>query len=54
MGKTIYLSDFEPDMVVDARHTGLSVKNCNAFGFFTLNSFRVSRMVHHRKDIQPT
>jgi hypothetical protein len=31
------------------------VKNCNAAGFLTLNSFPcVSRMVHHPKDIQPT
>ena len=31
------------------------VKNCNAAGFFSLNSFLcVSRMVHHPKGIQPT
>jgi hypothetical protein len=31
------------------------VKNCNAVGFFMLNSFLcVSRMVHHLKDFQPT
>ena len=52
-GKTKYLSAFERGMVVGARRTGLSVKNCNAAGFFTLNSFPcVSRMVHHPKDIQ--
>jgi hypothetical protein len=55
MGKTKYLSAFEQGMVVGARLTGLSVKNCNAAGLFTLNSFLcVSRMVHHPKDIQPS
>jgi hypothetical protein len=41
MGKTKYLRVFERGMVVGARRTGLSVKNCNAAGFFTLNSFPV-------------
>jgi hypothetical protein len=53
MGKIKYESAFERGMLVGARCTGLSgVKNCNAAGFFTLNSFPcVSRMVHHPKDI---
>lgn len=55
MGKTNDCISFEQGMVVDARHIGLSVKNSNAAGFFTLNSFPcVLRMVHHPKDIQPT
>ena len=41
---------FERGIVVGA----MSIMNCSAAGFFTLNSFLcVSRMVHHPKDIQP-
>ena len=39
MGKTKYLSTFEWVLVLGARRTGLSVKNCNAAGFFMLNGF---------------
>ena len=52
MGKTKYWVTFERVMVVGARRSGLCVKNCNAAGFFTLDSFPcVSRMVHHPNDI---
>jgi hypothetical protein len=55
MGKTKDLSAFERGMVVYAKHTGFSVKNCNAAEFLMLNSLPcVSRMVHHPKNIQPT
>ena len=51
MGKTKDLRAFERGMVVGDRGTGLWFKNCNAAGFFTLNSFPcVSRMVHYPKD----
>ena len=53
MGKTKDLRAFERGMVVGAKCT-VCVKNCNAAGFFMLNSFPcVSRMVHP-KGIQPT
>jgi hypothetical protein len=38
MGKTKYLSAFERGMVVDAE-APVCVKNGNAAGFFTVNSF---------------
>jgi hypothetical protein len=54
MGKTKYLSAFERDMVVGDGRTGLC-KNCNAAGFFTLNSYPcASGIVHHLNDIQST
>jgi hypothetical protein len=54
MGKTKDWSAFERGMVVGSG-APVCVKNCNAAGFFTFNSFQcVSRMVHHPKDIQTT
>ena len=57
MGKRKDLSAFEQGMEEGVRCTDRfeCVKNSNAVGFFTLNSFPcVSRMVHRRpKDIKP-
>ena len=48
-------STFARGMVVGAKYTSLSVKNCNTAGYVMLNSCpSVSRMVHHPKDIQPS
>ena len=55
-GQDKRLSAFEWGIVVGVKRTSLNVStNCNAAGFYTLNSFLcVSRMIHHPKDIQPT
>jgi hypothetical protein len=53
-GKTKYLSAFERDMVVGDRCTGLSVSTGTLLGFPSSTDSRVSRMVHHSKDIQPS
>ena len=55
MGKTIGLSAFEQGMIVGARHTGLSVsRTATLLSFSRSTVSRVSRMVYHPKDIQPT